>query len=59
MSDKKKSIQQVTAPTFVTSTDETERLRREIYRSDIEKLSLFTQMLRTNNLLKKAKITHK
>jgi hypothetical protein len=59
MSDKKKSILKVNNPAFVANTDETERLRREIYRPDIEKLKLFTQMLRTNNLLKKAKITHK
>jgi hypothetical protein len=38
---------------------ELERLRRDIYRSDMEKLRLFTQMLRNNSLLKKAKIIHK
>jgi len=38
---------------------ETERLRKDIYRSDIEKLQLFTRMLRTNQLLKKAVIHHK
>jgi hypothetical protein len=38
---------------------EEERLRQNIYRSDIEKLRLFTKMLRTNALLKKAAITHK
>jgi len=38
---------------------ETERLKRDIYRSDIEKLQLFTKMLRTNQLLKKAVIRHK
>jgi len=36
-----------------------ERLRRNIYRSDMEKLSLFTKMLRRNALYKKAKVTHK
>lgn len=59
MPDKKQPVQQVSAPGFITSFDEKERLRREIYRSDLEKLNLFTQMLRTNNLLKRAKITHK
>jgi hypothetical protein len=38
---------------------ENERLRQNIYRSDIEKLSLFTNMLRTNALYKKAVVTHK
>lgn len=38
---------------------EIDRLKRDIYRPDIEKLKLFTQMLRTNALLKRAKITHK
>ena len=38
---------------------ETDRLKRDIYRSDIEKLQLFTKMLRTNQLLKKAVIRHK
>lgn len=36
-----------------------ERLRRDIYRADLEKLHLFSQMLRINNLFKKARITHK
>jgi hypothetical protein len=35
------------------------RLRRDMYRSDMEKLKLFTQMLRTNAIFKKAKVTHK
>ena len=38
---------------------EDERLRQNIYRSDMEKLRLFTKMLRTNALYKKAAITHK
>jgi hypothetical protein len=38
---------------------EEERLRQDIYRQDMEKLHLFTQMLRVNALLKEAKITHK
>lgn len=41
------------------SDAEKDRLRRDIYRSDMEKLRLFTKMLRTNVLLKKAKISHK
>jgi hypothetical protein len=39
--------------------NETERLKRDIYRPDMEKLQLFTKMLRTNALLKKAIIHHK
>jgi hypothetical protein len=38
---------------------DTERLRQNIYRSDREKLSLFTKMLRRNALYKKARVTHK
>ncbi|WP_341835971.1 hypothetical protein WJU16_24420 [Chitinophaga pollutisoli] len=59
MSEKKKNDQQTARQIVLVFADETERLRRDIYRSDIEKLQLFTQMLRTNNLLKKVKVTHK
>lgn len=59
MSEKKKNDRQTARQIVLVSADETERLRRDIYRSDIEKLQLFTQMLRTNNLLKKVKVTHK
>jgi len=38
---------------------ELERLKRNMYMPDKEKLQDFTRMLRTNALLKKAKITHK
>ena len=38
---------------------ELERLLRDMNRPDMEKLQLFTQMLRTNSLLKKAIIIHK
>lgn len=38
---------------------EIERLKGDIYRPDMEKLALFTKMLRTNALLKKATIHHK
>ncbi|RFS22790.1 hypothetical protein DVR12_13455 [Chitinophaga silvatica] len=58
MPDKHKFIQKGTEAVFDFSS-EMERLKKDIYRSDIEKLKLFTQMLRTNNLLKKTKITHK
>ncbi|MGY3213064.1 hypothetical protein [Mucilaginibacter sp. HD30] len=38
---------------------EIERLKRDIYRPDMEKFRLFTQMLRRNAALKKAVIRHK
>jgi hypothetical protein len=41
------------------TNEERERIRRDIYRPDIEKLGLFTRMLRQNALFKKAKIIHK
>jgi hypothetical protein len=43
----------------LSSKSEIERLRRDIYRPDMEKLKLFTQMLRTNALYARAKVTHK
>jgi hypothetical protein len=58
MSIEKKSIEK-TALDPSSNEGEISRLRRDIYRPDIEKLRLFTQMLRTNTLFKKAKITHK
>ncbi|MBV7529781.1 hypothetical protein [Chitinophaga sp. sic0106] len=58
MSDNKKSINKDKIPAFII-TDEDARLRRDIYRSDIEKLELFVEMIRRNNLFKTAKITHK
>lgn len=59
MSTKKKTIQELTSTPCLSAIDEQERLRRDIYRPDIEKLHLFTQMLRVNALFKKAKVTHK
>lgn len=43
----------------LSTESEVERLRRDIYRPDIEKLKLFAQMLRANSLYKKAKVIHK
>jgi hypothetical protein len=37
---------------MIIETDE-ERLRRDVYRPDMEKLRLFTKMLRENELLKR------
>ena len=59
MSMKKQTIQELTTTPRISTIDEQEKLRRDIYRPDIEKLHLFTQMLRMNALFKKAKITHK
>ncbi len=42
---------------FVFKSEE-EKLREDIFRPDIEKLRLFTQMLRRNATLDKAVITH-
>jgi len=44
---------------IATNISDEERLRTDIYRPDIEKLQLFTKMLRRNALLKNAVITHK
>lgn len=57
MSEKKKESGEIIIP--LPADMERERLKRDIYRSDIEKLQLFTQMLRQNALFKKAKIIHK
>ena len=58
MSIEKKTIEKgVLDP--LSNNGEIDRLRRDVYRPDMEKLKLFTQMLRTNALFKKAKVTHK
>lgn len=56
MPDKNTTDKKTTQNSILT---EDERLRQNIYRSDMEKLRLFTKMLRTNALYKKAVITHK
>jgi hypothetical protein len=58
MSIGKKSIEKAVLDPSLNE-GEIDRFRRDIYRPDMEKLKLFTQMLRTNALLKKAKVTHK
>jgi len=59
MSTKKQIIQEPVLKPGLSTIDEQERLRRDIYRPDIEKLHLFTQMLRVNALFKKVKVIHK
>ena len=44
---------------YITKLSDEERLRRAIFRSDMEKLRLFTKMLHKNNILNKAVVTHK
>jgi hypothetical protein len=58
MSIEKKAIEK-RASDPLSNEGEINRLRRDVYRPDMEKLKLFTQMLRTNALFKKAKVTHK
>ena len=45
--------------TQATPHTKKKRPLQNIYRPDMEKLRLFTKMLRTNALYKKAKVTHK
>ncbi len=59
MSNRKNKAKIKTPAKELSETMELERLRRDIYRTDMEKLNLFTQMLRVNSLLKKARVTHK
>jgi hypothetical protein len=59
MSARKNRIESITPDPALLDIKEKVRLRRNIYRSDIEKFSLFTRMLRTNSIFKRAKVTHK
>lgn len=45
--------------TSVLIETETDRLRRDVYRSDMEKFLLFTKMLRANKMYSRVKVTHK
>jgi len=44
---------------YITRLSDNERLKRDVYRSDMDKLKLFTKMLRTNSILNKVIVTHK
>ena len=57
MAEKKKELSENVGP-FVDDAEK-ERIKRDIYRSDIEKLQLFIKMLRQNALFKNAKVIHK
>lgn len=45
--------------TCVTKLSDNELLLKDMFRSDLDKLKLFTKMIRTNNLFNKAIIIHK
>ena len=57
MSEKNKESAEIVASSMTDA--EKERIRRDIYRSDMEKLKLFTRMLKQNALFKNAKVIHK
>jgi len=59
MNKEDKNILNEPREAYQVNLSETERLRKDVFRSDMEKFHLFTKMLRTNALLKNAKITHK
>ena len=59
MSNKKNKASNETPAKVLSEIVELERLRLDIYRTDMEKLALFTQMLRVNSLFNKARVTHK
>ncbi len=58
---KKEPINKLTVPKKSWNGDQQEftRLREDIFRTDLEKFRLFTQMLRRNSMLNKAIISHK
>ena len=53
------NILKESSETNIANVSDHERLRRDVFRTDMEKLKLFTKMLRTNHVLNKAIITHK
>jgi len=59
MNKEPNNILKESSETYITNLSDNERLRRDVFRSDMDKLKLFTKMLRTNNVLNKAIITHK
>ena len=59
MSPEKHANKEEAAQTVQLNDRERERLWQDIQRSDMEKLRLFTAMLRKEALFKKAVVTHK
>ena len=55
---KQESSEQETQ-TIILSELEKERLRKDVFRPDMEKFQLFTNMLRTNKMYNGVKVTHK
>lgn len=55
MADNEKSVKTM----VIEGLSETDRLKRNMYRSDMEKFRSFTKMLRRGVMLKKAIIRHK
>lgn len=58
MAIENENLQNASAMVIILDRPPEARLREDIYRPDIEKLHLFTQMLRVSAMLKKAKVTH-
>ena len=58
---KKEPVNMVNEPSevYITKLSDDERLRRDVFRSDMDKLKLFTKMLRTNSMFNKAVVIHK
>jgi len=54
-----KAEKNIAAPGDFEQLTEEERLKRDMYRPDVEKLHLLTKMFRMNAILKKAVIRHK
>ncbi len=59
MSSPKKELPEAGKQAGFVTESEDERLRRDIYRPDMEKFRLFTQMLRNNKIYNRIKVTHK
>jgi hypothetical protein len=51
-------VEEPQAPYGFSHKSADERLKEDIFRPDMEKLQLFTRMLRKNALLKKGIVTH-
>jgi len=58
MDDKQNINTNNTSQGFISKSEE-DKLRENMSMPDIEKLKLFTKMIRRNRALAKAKITHK
>ena len=59
MKKEPKNLLNESSVAYITKLSDDERLRRDVFRSDMDKLKLFTKMLRTNSMLNKAVVIHK